>query len=120
MTTRSRLRTGALVAGFAFASLASPLVGRAAADDHHHRARHWYHDDDDDADHARWWHDHHESTLDGHTHGDNTKDCRAIRDRIRYDNSKIRDIQPGRHEKAAQWYRDDIQNANNDMQSCRR
>lgn len=45
----------------------------------------------------------------------------AIHECIRYDHEQARQIEPtGRHRKALQWYRDDIQNAENDLRTCRR
>src|SRR5205807_8718998 len=45
--------------------------------------------------------------------------CGKIIDRIDYDRSKIDEIEPGRHEKAKQWYIDDIRNAERDLDRCR-
>jgi hypothetical protein len=45
--------------------------------------------------------------------------CGKIIDRIEYDRTKIDEIEPGRHEKAKQWYIDDIQNAERDLDRCR-
>jgi hypothetical protein len=45
--------------------------------------------------------------------------CGKIIDRIEYDRSKIDEIEPGRHEKAKQWYIDDIRNAERDLDRCR-
>ena len=45
--------------------------------------------------------------------------CGKIIDRIEYDRSKIHEIEPGRHEKAKQWYIDDIRNAERDLDRCR-
>jgi hypothetical protein len=56
-----------------------------------------------------------------HVQGDNTRDCGAIRERIRYDHKQARVIEAtGRHKKALQWYKDDIQKAKNDLRTCRR
>ena len=45
--------------------------------------------------------------------------CGKIIDRIEYDRSKIDEIERGRHEKAKQWYIDDIRNAERDLDRCR-
>jgi len=45
--------------------------------------------------------------------------CGEIEQRIRYDRDKISEIPPGRHQKARQWYVDDIQNAERDLSECR-
>jgi DNA repair ATPase RecN len=45
--------------------------------------------------------------------------CQQIADRIRYDQAKITEITPtGQHRKALQWYKDDLKNAQRDMQAC--
>lgn len=47
--------------------------------------------------------------------------CAQIEQRIRFDQQKIAEIDPtGRHQKAEQWYRDDIKNAQRDLASCHR
>jgi hypothetical protein len=123
--------TGILAAGLMQTSLPSLFSSTAWADDdhdrhydydrHHDHDRYHGHDHAGDDDHARWWHEHHESDYDGHNHGDNTRDCRAIRERIHYDNTQVRQIAPtGRHRSALQWYKDDIRNAENDLRTCRR
>ena len=45
--------------------------------------------------------------------------CGKIMDRIDFDKRKIDEIDPGRHEKAKQWYYDDIENAQRDLDRCR-
>jgi hypothetical protein len=121
MNWRRTLLTGILAAGLAQASV--PLVSTAWADNDHDRDHHWYHEHwtDHDRDHDRWWREHHEGDHDGHVQGDNTRDCGAIHERIRYDHEQAHIIEPtGRHKKALQWYKDDIQNAENDLRTCRR
>ena len=118
MNWRRTLFTG-ILAG-ALMQTFVPLVTTASADERHDRTRWWREHERAEQDHATWWRDHHESTRDGHTLGDNTKDCGAIRQRIRYDNQQARQIEPGQHAKARQWFMDDIRNAENDMRSCRR
>jgi hypothetical protein len=117
MNWRRNLLAGILAAGL---TQALPVASTAWADDDHH---HWYHDQryEHDRDHDNWWHEHHESDSDGHVQGDNTRDCGAIHQRIRYDSEQAHQIAPtGRHQKALQWYRDDIHNAENDLHTCRR
>jgi hypothetical protein len=116
-----------LAAGLMQTGLLSPFASTAWADedhDHHHdHRRHYdyaYHDHDGDHDHDRWWHEHHKSDRDGHVHGDNTRDCGAIHERIRYDSEQVREIDPAKHPKARQWYKGDIRNAENDLRNCRR
>lgn len=48
-------------------------------------------------------------------------ECQKNRERIRYDQQKLAQIPPEQHKKAAQWYRDDIRNAERDLQrgGCR-
>jgi hypothetical protein len=98
-------------------------------DGHHDHARwsddRWGHDRgydrDDHHDHARWSNQYYDRDHDHRVKGDNTKDCWAIRDRIRYDRDQVEKIEPtGGHHKAMQWYKDDIQNARNDLRTCRR
>ena len=45
--------------------------------------------------------------------------CGKIMDRIDFDRQKADEIEPGRHEKAKQWYLDDIENAQRDLERCR-
>ena len=116
MNWRNTVFTGVFAAGL----MQTCLVPTAWADDHHDRARWRNEHERGEQDHTRWWHDHHESVRDGHVQGDNTRDCGAIRQRIRYDGEQARQIDPGRHAKARQWYEDDIRNAENDLRSCRR
>ncbi len=119
MDWRRTFLAGIMAAGLTQATL--PLASTASADDDHHH--HWYHDQryESDRDHDHWWQGHHESAYDGHAQGDNTRDCGAIHQRIHYDRDQAHEIEPtGRHKKALQWYRDDIQNAENDLHTCRR
>ena len=111
-----------LAVGLMQTYLPSPFALTAWADDDHdrHYEHDRYHDHDRNHDHDRWWHEHHESDYDGHHHGDNTRDCGAIHERIRYDSERVRQIDPAKHPKARQWYKDDIHNAENDLRSCRR
>jgi hypothetical protein len=119
MHWRRSLLTGILAAGLAQASL--PFASTAWADnDHDH---HWYHEHwtAQERDHDSWWREHHESDHDGHVHGDNTRDCGAIHERIHYDHEQADIIEPtGHHKKALQWYKDDIKNAETDLRTCRR
>jgi len=45
--------------------------------------------------------------------------CEQVDDRIRFDRDKIATIDPSRHHKALQWYRDDLANAERDADRCR-
>jgi hypothetical protein len=64
---------------------------------------------DDDALDAEWERREHERYA-----------CSEIADRIDYDRDKIEEISPtGRHEKALQWYRDDLRNAERERERCR-
>jgi len=118
MNWRRILFTGILAAALIGTGL--PFAATAWAGDHHDRAHWWREHERAEQDHARWWHEHHESDHDGHLHGDNTRDCGAIRERIRYDGQQAHQIIPGQHAKARQWYEDDIRNAENDLRTCRR
>jgi hypothetical protein len=89
------------------------------SDKNHDHDRWWHEHDQSNNDHAHWWQEHHESDHDGHTRGDNTRDCGAIHERIRYDSQQVREIDPAKHPKARQWYKDDIRNAQNDLRNCR-
>ena len=40
-------------------------------------------------------------------------------DRIATDRQKLDDLEPGRHEKARQWYEDDLHDAERDFDRCR-
>lgn len=72
----------------------------------HEHDRGW--DDDDDHGHRR------------RDRGDDGR-CQQYRDRISFNRSKIREIEPtGRHRKALQWYKDDTVNALRDLDNCRR
>lgn len=53
--------------------------------------------------------------------GGRHEQCRKLEDRIRYDRAKIAEIDPGKHSKALQWYKDDIVNAERDIANgCQR
>jgi hypothetical protein len=45
--------------------------------------------------------------------------CDQVEGRIRYDRDKIASIDPTKHHKALQWYKDDLQNAERDRYECR-
>jgi hypothetical protein len=46
--------------------------------------------------------------------------CAEIADRIDHDHDKIDEIEPsGRHRDALRWYREDLANAERDMDRCR-
>jgi hypothetical protein len=121
MSWRTTFLTGILAAGLMQMSPLSPFASTAwADDDHDHHYDHDRHSDHDgNHDHARWRQEHHESDHDGHVHGDNTRDCGAIHERIRYDSERVHQIDPAKHPKARQWYKDDINNTKNDLRNCR-
>lgn len=126
MNWRRTVLSGVLTAGL-MTSLVSPVSTAQAdsdADHHHHRhdRRGWYHArySGHDGDRDREWREHRWGDHDRRVEGDNTRDCGAIHQRIRYNREQIRIIEPtGRHKKALQWYKDDIQNARNDLRTCR-
>jgi hypothetical protein len=45
--------------------------------------------------------------------------CGSYMDRIATDRQKLDDLEPGRHEKARQWYDDDLHDAERDFDRCR-
>jgi hypothetical protein len=45
--------------------------------------------------------------------------CGSYMDRIATDREKLDDLEPGRHEKARQWYLDDLHDAERDLDRCR-
>jgi hypothetical protein len=49
----------------------------------------------------------------------NDEMCRKVDDRIRYDRQQIATIDPSKHHKALQWYKDDLANAERDRSRCR-
>jgi hypothetical protein len=100
----------------------------------HKKALQWYRDDLENArrDSAgcrdyRWeerrreeeaWHERREE--DRERREAQREQCDRIEDRIRFDRAKIAEIDPtGRHQKAEQWYRDDLRNAERDLSRCR-
>ena len=117
--------TRTLLVIVSFGVLDVSFHGRAAFADpppwapaHGYRGHH-HDDDDDDND---WWkhHDRDEwKHRHGHHHGDDAR-CGEILDRMSFDRGKVREIEPtGRHRKALQWYRDDMDNARKDLDRCR-
>jgi len=83
---------------------------------------HGHHDEDEDEDENEWWRHHDRDEWKHHRRtyrGDDAR-CAEILDRMHFDHSKVREIEPtGRHRKALQWYRDDLGNAQNDLDRCR-
>jgi hypothetical protein len=107
---RTNARWLSLVLFFSFSIPLVALQPTTAWAKHHH-------DDDDD-----WWkhHDRDEWKEHHYKHNDDDARCGQILDRMRFDRSKIREIEPtGRHRKALQWYRDDLGNAGHDLDNCR-
>jgi hypothetical protein len=113
--------TGALAAG-----LSLPLVPAASADPPPW-AGVWrnhgdYDRDDDYRDRHEDWH----RRNDGYrrsgrgSYDDYGARCSPIVERMRTDRDKINEIAPtGRHKKALQWYKEDLENARRDMANCR-
>ena len=99
------------------------LLGlRPAAADPPPWAGKWKHHDHDDDDDDDWWkhHDRDEWKQHHYKHKHDDERCAQILDRMRFDRSKVREIEPtGRHRKALQWYRDDLGNAARDLDNCR-
>ena len=46
--------------------------------------------------------------------------CADVKQRLDYDRTKLAAIDPSKHHKAAQWYRDDIYEAEQDWHECQR
>jgi hypothetical protein len=98
----------------------------------HHKALQWYRDDLQNAERDRdqcrdyEWYRHrqreearHEEQLRQQAEIQRQQaKCQQIADRMRIDRAKIAEIDPQRHHKALQWYKDDLRNAERDMQSC--
>ena len=97
---------GALLAGLTQACVDVPLAGSGLSSD---RNPDRYPDYDRAYDDEREW--------EGREH--RRYSCGEIRDRIRFDQDKIATIDPSKHHKALQWYKDDLRNAENDMEGCR-
>ena len=100
----------------------------------HKKALQWYRDDLENAERDRaacgdyrWqerrrdaeaWHERREEEWERRQA--QRQECERIEDRIRNDRAKIAEIDPtGRHQKAEQWYRDDLVNAQRDLARCR-
>jgi hypothetical protein len=127
MNWRAMLLGGALAVG-----LSLTLVPRASADPppwagrwkHHeqrwegqHRNRDYWNRNRWDGDHwDRWNHSNdgrwYRNGWDRASYRRNDPNYAKMMDRIQYDRAKINEIEPtGRHRKALQWYKDDLQNA---------
>ena len=50
---------------------------------------------------------------------DQRADCAKLRNRIASDRAKLAEINPSKHHKAAQWYQDDLRNAERQLAACR-
>lgn len=88
-----------------------------------HSDRDWD-DDDDRRERRREWRREHRNYDDRGYRGSGNRNydakCAQIDDRMRNDRNKINEIAPtGRHKKALQWYKDDMENARRDMANCR-
>ncbi len=100
----------------------------------HHKALQWYRDDLRNAErdrnecneYRRERHDKAEWERREHEREEQLRrarqrqECEKIEGRIRYDRSKITEIDPSRHHKALQWYKDDLRNAERDLDNCHR
>jgi len=99
----------------------------------HHKALQWYRDDlqnaERDGQQCReyQWHEHQRREETRHEEQQRQQaeiqrqraKCQQIADRMRIDRAKIAEIDPAKHHKALQWYKDDLRNAEREMQSCR-
>jgi hypothetical protein len=85
---------------------------------HYDRDDRWrYRDRDRDGD---WWRWRDRSRYGGNYHDPNGDRYRQLMDRMNNDQAKINEIGPtGRHRKALQWYKDDMRNAQRDMDQYR-
>lgn len=127
MNWRTWMLTGVLAASLnlslALPAKADPPPWAGVWRHNKHVDRDW--DDDDWEDRHRDWHrrndpDRSEGRYYGGGYGSFDARCGQIVDRMRTDRNKIREIEPtGRHRKALQWYRDDLENARRDMANCR-
>jgi len=107
---RSIVLVGALLTGLTQACTGIPLAGSDLSSDRYpERYPDRYPDYDRAYDDEREWERREHKRY----------SCGEIRDRIRFDRDKIATIDPSRHHKALQWYKDDLSNAERDMQGCR-
>ena len=98
----------------------------------HHKALQWYRDDlqnaERDRDQCRDYEWYPQQRREEARHEEQRRQqaeiqrqqakCQQIADRMRIDRAKIAEIDPQKHHKALQWYKDDLRNAERDMQSC--
>jgi DNA repair ATPase RecN len=103
---RSILLSGAFLAALLSACAGIPLAGSDLSSDRYPER---YPDYDRAYDDEREWESREHKRY----------SCGEIRDRIRLDREKIATIDPSKHHKALQWYRDDLSNAERDMDRCR-
>jgi hypothetical protein len=89
----------------------------------HHKALQWYKDDlrnaERDRDRCRAEIESRHQRRQVEERQQRRGECRKIRDRIRFDQQKIATTDPSKHHKALQWYKDDLRNAERDLQNCR-
>jgi len=93
----------------------------------HHKAAQWYRDDLSDAERDReecrrqwdWQRKRDRDRRDDDGRADQRADCAKIRSRIASDRAKLKEINPSKHHKAAQWYQDDLRNAERELAACR-
>lgn len=107
----------------------------------HHKALQWYKDDLSNAERdkahcraeerERAWDGEHDHERERERERERVRErerdharaqaeCEKIKERIRFDQAKLAQIPAEQHKKAAQWYRDDIRNAERDLKRCRR
>jgi hypothetical protein len=107
---RSILLSGAFLAALLPACAGIPLAGSDLSSDRYpERYPERYPDYDRAYDDEREWENREHKRY----------SCGEIRDRIRLDREKIATIDPSKHHKALQWYKDDLSNAEHDMDRCR-
>ena len=100
----------------------------------HHKALQWYKDDLQNAERDRegcrdYFHERHEQEdwqrRENQREAEAQRErqqqqCAKIQDRIRYDRQQIATIDPSKHHKALQWFKDDLRNAERDLDNCHR
>jgi hypothetical protein len=106
LARRRSILAGALFAGLTQACAGIPLAGSDLSSDRYPER---YPDYDRAYDDEREWESREHRRY----------SCGEIRDRIRFDRDKIDTIDPSKHHKALQWYKDDLRNAERDMEGCR-
>jgi hypothetical protein len=96
----------------------------------HHKAAQWYQDDIRDAEQDLYacrgeqrrqadWERRQDERRAWERQNDQRADCAKLRNRIATDRAKLSQIDPSKHHKAAEWYQDDLRNAEREMAACR-